>query len=48
MVEVYSNGRVALKLAGTPAPEAFVHAIINACRAWAPGKMKAPFVPASS
>jgi hypothetical protein len=45
-VEVYSNGQVVLKLPGTPEPEAFVNAVINACRAWAPGKMNAPFVPA--
>jgi hypothetical protein len=47
-VEVYSNGHVVLKLPGTPEPEAFVNAVINACRAWAPGKLKAPFVPASA
>jgi hypothetical protein len=47
-VEVYANGQVVLKLPGTPEPESFVNAVINACRAWAPGKMKAPFVPASA
>lgn len=45
-VEVVSNGNVVLKLPGTPEPEAFVNAVTNACRAWAPGKMKAAFVPA--
>jgi hypothetical protein len=47
-VDVISNGQVALKLPGMPEPEAFVNAVINACRAWAPGRMKAPFVPAGS
>ena len=47
-VEVYSNGQVVLKLPGTPEPDSFVNAVINACRAWAPGKLKAPFVPASA
>ena len=47
-VDVYSGGKVALKLPGTPEPESFVNAVINACRAWAPGKMKAPFIPASA
>jgi hypothetical protein len=45
-VEVLANGNVVLKLPGTPEPEAFVNAVVNACRAWAPGKMKAAFVPA--
>jgi hypothetical protein len=45
-VEIIANGNVVLKLPGTPEPEAFVNAVVNACRAWAPGKMKAAFVPA--
>ncbi|MGE3805729.1 MAG: hypothetical protein AB7K24_13715 [Gemmataceae bacterium] len=45
-LELVSNGKVALTLAGVGDPEPFRHAIINACRAWAPGRMKAPFVAA--
>ena len=47
-LQVMSNGQVALTLPGTPGPEAFAHAVTNACRAWAPGRMKSPFVPASA
>jgi hypothetical protein len=47
-IELYSQSRVALKLPGTPEPEAFANAVINACRAWAPGKMQAPFISAAT
>jgi hypothetical protein len=45
-IEIMSNGRAALTLEGVPEPESFREAILNACRAWAPGKTKTPFIPA--
>lgn len=47
-VEIISNGSVALTLPGVKEPESFRHAIINACRAWAPGRVKTPFVSAAT
>jgi hypothetical protein len=47
-LEVLSGGKVVLTLPGVPEPEGFRQAIINAVRAWAPGKLKAPFQPASA
>jgi hypothetical protein len=47
-LEVVSNGQVALKLRGVPEPDSFSHAIVNAVRAWVPGKAKGPFQPASA
>ena len=47
-LEVVSKGEVVLKLPGVPGPEAFRHAIINACKAWVPGKANAPIQPASA
>jgi hypothetical protein len=45
-IEILSGGKPVLTLEGVPEPESFRQAIINACRAWAPGKIKAPFIPA--
>ncbi len=47
-LEVISQGQVKLRLPGVPGPEAFRHAILNACKAWVPGKASAPIVPASA
>ncbi len=47
-LEVVSNGKVVLKLPGVPEPEGFRHAILDAVSAWVPGKLKGPFVPAST
>jgi hypothetical protein len=47
-LEIISKGQVALRLPGVPGPEAFRHAIINACKAWVPGKANAPIQPASA
>jgi hypothetical protein len=48
-LEVLSQGKVVMTLAGVPGPESFRHAILDACRAWAPGKIvKAPFIAASA
>jgi hypothetical protein len=35
-LDVVVKGQVALTLTGVPEPESFRHAILNACRAWAP------------
>lgn len=47
-LDIVSKGQVKLTLAGVPEPEAFKHAIVNACMAWVPGKAHAwlTFVPA--
>jgi uncharacterized membrane protein YdbT with pleckstrin-like domain len=45
-LDIIANGKVALTLHGVPDPETFKHAILNACQAWAPGKVKGPFIPA--
>ena len=47
-LEILSQGKTALRLPGVPQPEAFRHAVLNAVRAWAPGKLNGPFVPASA
>jgi hypothetical protein len=47
-LEVLSGGQVKLRLAGVPEPEGFRHAILNAVKAWVPGKAKGPFQPASA
>jgi hypothetical protein len=45
-LEIVSGGKVALTLPGCPEAEAFRISILNACKAWAPGRLKAVFVPA--
>jgi Bacterial PH domain len=47
-LEIVSKGEVRLTLPGVPEPEAFRHAVINACMAWVPGKAAAwlKFIPA--
>jgi hypothetical protein len=48
-LEIVSQGRVAMTLAGVPDPESIRHAILNACNAWVPGKTKSlPFLAASA
>ena len=47
-LEILSQGKTALRLPGVPNPESFRHAVLNAVRAWAPGKLNGPFVPASA
>ena len=37
-LEILSQGKTALRLPGVPQPEAFRHTVLNAVRAWAPGK----------
>src|SRR5260370_38812311 len=45
-LEIMSGGKPVLTLEGVPEPESFREAVLNACRAWAPGKMKTTFIPA--
>jgi hypothetical protein len=48
-LEVVSKGQVVMTLRGIPGPEAFRHAILNACKAWVPGKASMDrFIPASA
>jgi hypothetical protein len=48
-VEIVSGGTVALSLKGTPEPDNFAAAILNARNAWVPEKAKTlPFIPAST
>ena len=48
-LEIISKGQVVLTLAGVPNAESFRHAIVNAYKAWIPGKADTGhFVPASA
>jgi hypothetical protein len=47
-LEVMSGGKVVLKLSGVPEPEGFRHAILNAVKAWVPGKTKEAWIAASA
>jgi len=47
-IEIVAKGQVALTLPGVPDAESFRHAILNARNAWAPGRAKGLFVPASA
>jgi hypothetical protein len=47
-LEIISHGNVALTLVGVPEPESFRQSIINALKAWVPGKAQGPFVPAKA
>jgi PH (Pleckstrin Homology) domain-containing protein len=45
-LEIVSGGKVALTLPGCPEADAFRISVLNACRAWAPGRLKEVFVAA--
>jgi hypothetical protein len=47
-LEIVSGGKTVLTLPGVPEPDAFRIAILNACRAWAPGRIQPVFVPAKA
>ncbi|HLN30713.1 MAG TPA: PH domain-containing protein [Gemmataceae bacterium] len=48
-LEILSKGRVALRLRGVPNPGSFREAILNATKAWVPGKADTGhFIPASA
>ena len=49
-LEVVTKGQTVMTLRGVVGPEAFRHAILNACKAWVPGKAASmdQFIPASA
>ncbi len=47
-LEILSQGKIACTLAGVPEPEGFRHTIMNAVKAWVPGKAAGPVVPAKA
>ncbi len=47
-LEIVSQGRTVMTLPGVPEPESFRHTILNALKAWVPGKAQGPFVPAKA
>jgi hypothetical protein len=48
-LEIVSKHQVVMKLEGVPGPESFRHTILDACKAWVPGKADTGhFVPASA
>ncbi|HZY87247.1 MAG TPA: PH domain-containing protein [Gemmataceae bacterium] len=47
-LEIISKGQVVMTLTGVPEPEGFRHAVVNAVKAWVPGKATGPFQPASA
>jgi hypothetical protein len=47
-LEIVSHGKVVMTLRGVPEAESFRHTIINALKAWVPGKAAGPFVPAKA
>jgi hypothetical protein len=47
-LEVISGGQVKMILPGVPEPEGFRHAVLNAVKAWVPGKAQGPFQAASA
>lgn len=47
-LELMAKGQVALTLRGVPEPESFRHSVVNAYKAWVPGRADGPFVPAKA
>jgi hypothetical protein len=47
-LDIVSQGKVVLTLQGVPEPESFRHSIMQAVKAWVPGKASGPFVPAKA
>jgi hypothetical protein len=47
-LEILGKGKVLMTLPGVPEPESFRLAVLNACRAWVPGRAPGPFVPAKA
>ena len=47
-VEIISDGKVALTLPGVKEADSFRQTLLNACRAWAPGRIRDEFIPASA
>jgi hypothetical protein len=47
-LEVISGGKVVLRLPAVPEPAGFRHAVLNAVKAWVPGKARGPWIAASA
>ncbi|SRR5579883_1358041 len=47
-LEILSQGKVLATLPGVPEPESFRQSIINAFKAWVPGKATGPFISAKA
>ena len=47
-LDIVSQGKVVLTLPGVPEPESFRQSIMQAVKAWVPGKATGPFVPAKA
>jgi hypothetical protein len=47
-LDVLTQGQVVLTLPGVPEPESFRHNVIQACKAWVPGRADGPIVPAKA
>jgi hypothetical protein len=47
-LKIVSHGAVVMTLKGVPGAEAFRHNILDACKAWVPGRANAPIIPASA
>lgn len=47
-IEIVSGGNVVMTLVGIPEPDSFRHAIINAYKAWVPGKASGAIVSAKA
>jgi hypothetical protein len=47
-LEILSKETVMLTLMGVPEPESFRHSILNATKAWVPGKATGPWIPAKA
>jgi hypothetical protein len=48
VLDIISQGKPVMMLPAVPEPESFRQAIINACKAWVPGKANGPFIPAKA
>jgi hypothetical protein len=47
-LEIISKGNVLITLKGVPEPESFRHSILDATKAWVPGKATGPWIPAKA
>jgi hypothetical protein len=47
-LEIISQGTTVMTLPGVPEPESFRQSILNAIKAWVPGRAQGPFVPAKA
>ncbi|HEV3203050.1 MAG TPA: PH domain-containing protein [Gemmataceae bacterium] len=47
-LEIISEGKILITLKGVPEPESFRHSILDATKAWVPGKATGPWIPAKA